>query len=118
MWICKVIEHIIYQQVMNHLNQNNILVNYQHGFRKGHSCERQLLQTVDEISRAMDNRKQVNVMILDFSKAFDTVPHRRLLEKLSHYGIQQETHGWIQHWLIPRDRREVYLMENRQLKSQ
>lgn len=73
---------------MNYLNKHRILVNY--GFRQGHSCETQVLTTVEEISRAMNNMKQVDIIILDFSNAFDTVPHKRLLEKLSHYGIQQE----------------------------
>lgn len=52
-------------------------------FRKGHSCETQLLTTLEEIARAMVNKKQVDIMILDFFEAFDTVPHKRLLEKLS-----------------------------------
>jgi hypothetical protein len=47
-------------------------------------------------------RKQVDMMILDFSKAFDTVPHRRLLMKLDHYGIRDHTHEWIRQWLTTR----------------
>jgi hypothetical protein len=77
--VCKIMEHIIFSQVVKHLNDNNILVHYQHGFRSGHSCETQLLTTIEDISRTLDMRKQVDMMILDLSKAFDTVPHRRLL---------------------------------------
>jgi retron-type reverse transcriptase len=94
-------EHIIFSQVTKHLNNNNILVHYQHGFRSGHSCETQLLTTIEDISRTLDMRKQVD-MILDFSKAFETVPHRRLLMKLDHYGIRDHTHEWIRQWLTTR----------------
>ena len=92
---------------MKHLNDNNILVHYQHGFRSGHSCETQLLTTIEDISRTLDMRKQVDMMILDFSKAFDTVPHRKLLMKLDHYGIRDHTHEWIRQWLTTRKQRVV-----------
>ena len=55
--VCKIMEHIIFSQVMKHLNDNNILVHYQHGFRSGHSCETQLLTTIEDISRTLDMRK-------------------------------------------------------------
>jgi hypothetical protein len=55
-----------WRKVMKHLNDNNILVYYQHGFRSGHSCETQLLTTIEDISRTLDMRKQVDMMILDF----------------------------------------------------
>ena len=77
--ICKTMEHILYHHIMAHLEQLNILKDYQHGFRKGRSCETQLIITVDEIAKSLDNRSQVDLLILDFSKAFDTVPHARLL---------------------------------------
>jgi hypothetical protein len=56
-------EHIIFSQVMKHLNDNNILVHYQHGFRSGHSCETQLLTTIEEISKTLDMRKQVDSVL-------------------------------------------------------
>jgi hypothetical protein len=105
--VCKIMEHIIFSQVMKHLNDNNILVHYHHGFRSGHSCETQLLTTIEDISRTLDMGKQVDMMILDFSKAFDTVPHRRLLMKLDHDGIRDHTHEWIRQWLTTRKQRVV-----------
>jgi hypothetical protein len=54
-----------------------------------------------------DMRKQVDMMILDFSKAFHTVPHRRLLMKLDHYEIRDHTHEWIRQWLTTRKQRVV-----------
>ena len=75
--ICsKVLEHIIYHNIMNHLNNNNILIENQHGFRANHSCVTQLLTLTEDISYALDHRKQVDVILLDFAKAFDTVPHQ------------------------------------------
>ena len=59
---------------MKHLDQKNILEKFQHGFRANHSCETQLLNTVDNLSRRLDMRT-TDLLILDFSKAFDTVPH-------------------------------------------
>jgi hypothetical protein len=54
---------------MKHLNDNNILVHYHHGFRSDHSCKTQLLTTIEDISRTLDMRKQVDMMILDDTRA-------------------------------------------------
>ena len=58
---------------MSHLGNHNILVDYQHGFRKGRSCETQLINAIEDLSRSLNNRNQTGMLILDFSKAFDTV---------------------------------------------
>ncbi|KAI8491386.1 hypothetical protein Bbelb_310190 [Branchiostoma belcheri] len=70
-----------------------------HGFRKAHSCETQLLLTVDDLVSAHDNKLQVDMGILDFSRAFDTVPHERLVSKLAHYGIRGPILDWIRSFL-------------------
>ena len=98
-------EHIVFSQIMNHLDDKNI--NFQHGFRSNHSCETQLLNTVEELSRRLDHRQTTDVLILDFSKAFDTVPHKRLLHKIQHYGIAGSTNKWIESWLCHRQQRVV-----------
>ena len=64
---------------MNHVDLNSILVDFQHGFRALHSCETQLITTVEDLARDLDAKKQVDLLILDFSKAFDVVPHGRLI---------------------------------------
>ena len=64
-------------------------------FRQGCSCKTQLASVAEEISHNLDQQKQINLIFLDFCKAFDTMPHHCLLLKLSSYGIQSKTHCWI-----------------------
>jgi len=97
----------MYHHIAEHLNAKNILINEQFGFRAGHSCEAQLISVVEDIKLAMDNTSQVDIIFIDFRKAFDTVPHCRLLNKLYHYGIQGKTHDWIKLWLTQRIQRVV-----------
>ena len=78
----KVLEHIIYKQIMDHLEGNHILVPFQHGFRKRHSYETQLVSSIEDLTRHLDKWDQLDLLILDFSKAFDKVEHKRLLYKL------------------------------------
>ena len=91
---------------MNHLmiNLNNILIDNQLGFRANHSC---INYFIEDVSHALDHQKQVDIILLYFSKAFDTVPHHRLLSKLKHYGITNEIYNWIKTWLTQRTQRVV-----------
>ena len=81
---CKLFEHIVCSHIHKHLDSNNILTTLQHGFRSRHSCESQLVTTIHDIMKRFDSKKQFDIAILDFSKAFDTVLHERLLKKLMH----------------------------------
>ena len=99
---CKLLEHIICHHIHEHLDKHSILSSLQHGFRSRHSCESQLLITVHDLGKSYNEKKQVDIAILDFSKAFDKVPHQRLLGKLRHYGITGQTCGWIQAFLSNR----------------
>ena len=80
--VCKSMEHILVSQIMQHLSTYNILSDSHFGFRLKHSCESQLLVTVNDIARAINNNEQVDAAILDFSKAFDKVAHKHLIYKL------------------------------------
>ena len=73
---------------MKHLEFNNILPNTQFGFKSLHSCETQLLISIDDLARALNNTLQIDCGILDFAKVFNRVPHLRLLHKLEFYNIR------------------------------
>ncbi|XP_071500419.1 uncharacterized protein [Diadema antillarum] len=96
-------------QIINHLESNNILSKKQHGFRKHHSCESQLLLTIHDLAKGLDNKQQIDAVLLDFSKAFDKVPHERLLRKLALYGIQGNLLRWIRAFL--QDRKQEVVLE-------
>ena len=93
---------IIVSNIMRHLDTNNILTDCQHGFRPRRSCETQLITLVDELVKSHNKGKHHDLAILDFSKAFDRVPHERLLRKLDHHGIHGKTLDWIGVFLTDR----------------
>ena len=105
--ICKLLEHVIHHHIMNHLDQFNILYDKQHGFRKGLSCETQLTGLINDLAQIVDSRSQADLIIMDFSKAFDTVPHNRLLVKLQNAGIRNNILTWIESFLTKRHQRVV-----------
>ena len=72
-------EHIIASNLTKHLNKNIFLYDLQHGFREKRSCEIQLIQLVDELVRGLSQGYQTDLILLDFSKAFDKVSHTKLL---------------------------------------
>ena len=92
---------------MNHLDTHNILTDKQHGFRPKRSTESQLIITYHDIARLLNRLDvtQVDAIVLDFAKAFDKVPHRRLILKLRHYGITGPTLHWITAFLSNRTQR-------------
>jgi len=104
---CKIMEHVITSHIMKHGETNNILYPLQHGFRKARSCETQLLEFTDNISINMEQGKQTDVLVMDFSKAFDKVSHGLLIHKLHQYGIQGKTNAWIQAFLSGRSQSVV-----------
>ena len=104
---CKLQEHIIVSSTLKHLEHHKILTDCQHGFRARRSCETQLVTLCHEIAESLDKDKQTDMIILDFSKAFDRVPHQRLRIKLRHYGIQGTTFKWIQSFLSSRNQQVV-----------
>ena len=83
---------------MSHFSENKILTPVQHGFRSKHSCQSQHLITTDEFIQNFEGKTQTDVVVLDFSKAFDVVPHQCLLHKRDHYGIRGTTLNWIQNF--------------------
>ena len=98
-------EHIIVSNIWKHLHKHDIILHFQHGFQSGLSCESQLIETVHDWMMALDNKTQTDAILLDFAKAFDKVPHKRLLSKLTSYGITGNTHNWITYFLSNRKQR-------------
>ena len=86
-------------------NQNLIISNYQFGFLKGRSTNLQLLHVLDNWTAALDNRIPTDIILMDFKKAFDTVPHERLLFKLYCYGLRDPLLGWVKSFLTGRSQR-------------
>ena len=87
---------------MKHLEAHGILSDQQYGFRKRRSCESQLILTLQDLAAGMDEGQQIDAILLDFSKAFDKVPHERLAIKLRHYRIRDNLLQWIQRFLQAR----------------
>ena len=79
----------------------------QHGFREKRSCEAQLIMLIDELAKNMQMGKQTDLILLDFSKAFDKVAHEKLLLKLHHYGIRGDTLKWKKDFLDNRKQMEL-----------
>ncbi|XP_038045149.1 uncharacterized protein LOC119719722 [Patiria miniata] len=73
-----------------------------HGFRKYRSCETQLICMLDDLTKGLDSKSQIDVVLLDYEKAFDKVPHRHLLKKVQHYGVRGATLAWISDFLHSR----------------
>ena len=104
---CKVMEHIVTSHVMRHADKYNILYKNQHGFRSKLSCETQLIEFIDDVINNMNSKSQTDVLIMDFSKAFDKVGHDRLLLKLHRYGIKDSLNMWIGAFLHGRTQQVV-----------
>ena len=98
----KLMEHIVLSCIMDHADKNNILYSLQHGFRSSRSCESQLLSFTDDVSKNLNNNSQTDILIMDFSKAFDKVDHSLLCYKLKKYGIRGKINGWIRGFLFNR----------------
>ena len=87
---------------MHHLYSNNLITSHQHGFLPRKSCVTQMLKAVEEWSESLDNENSVDILCLDFKKAFDSVPHTRLLTKLSAYSFRGKLFEWIKTFLTGR----------------
>ena len=103
--ICKVFEGLIRDVIVGHLERNDLLNITQHGFRKGRSCLTNLLTFLEKVTEGLDREENVDVIFLDFAKAFDKVPHERLLRKVRGMGIDGELLRWIEVWLKDRFQR-------------
>ena len=103
--LSKITEKIVYSQIIKHINANMILPSLQSGFRSKHSTCTALTKVLDDIHRNIDNRLASVLVLLDFSKAFDTVQHDLLLSKLKYYNFSQSSVNWFRSYLVNRQQR-------------
>ena len=101
----KLMEKILRDNIYKHLDKQGLIRNSQHGFMPGRSCLTNLLEFFEEVTREIDEGKAVDVVYMDFSKAFDKVPHGRLVKKVQLLGINAGIARWIQQWLNGRSQR-------------
>ena len=103
----KLMESLVRDKLVSHMMENQLFCDTQHGFVPGRSCMTQLLVTLELWSEILDVGDPIDVIYLDFRKAFDTVPHKRLLRKLEAYGIKGDILTWIRNFLSGRRQRVV-----------
>ncbi|KAJ7402711.1 RNA-directed DNA polymerase from mobile element jockey-like protein [Pitangus sulphuratus] len=103
----KVMEKIVLESIEKHLKGNTVIGHSQHGFRRGKSCLPNLISFYDMVTHLADQGKPVDVIFLDFSKAFSTVSHRILLDKLSSTQLDKHIMRWVSNWLTNRTQRAI-----------
>ncbi|KAK4828011.1 LOW QUALITY PROTEIN: hypothetical protein QYF61_022788 [Mycteria americana] len=95
----KVMEQIIVSAITQHVQDNQVIRPFQHGFMKGRSCLTNLISFYDKMTHLVDEGKALDVVYVDFSKAFDTVSHSILPDKLAAHGLDGRTLRWVKNWL-------------------
>ena len=104
---CKILERIIKHHIITYLEHEQLLLPSQHGFRSGRSCLTNLIDFLEYVTNLLDKGKKVSVVYLDFCKAFDKVPHRRLLVSLQNHGLGGSLLRWVETWLLGRKQRVI-----------
>ena len=105
--VVKVLERILKDNINIHLDRYNLIKSSQHGFTHGRSCVSNLLSFLELLTKYIDSGCSCDVVYLDFAKAFDKVPHNRLLVKLRSHGVTGKLADWIECWLSERVQRVV-----------
>ena len=105
--LCKVFESFMKELLLDHLLSHNLLKTSQHGFLPSKSTVTNLIEYLDVLTQHLDQGKVVDVIYLDFAKAFDKVPHQRLMAKLKALGVSGNFLSWIGDWLSDRKQRVV-----------
>lgn len=103
--LCKVMESLIRDRLVDYLIEQELLSEFQHGFIAKRSCTTNLLVALDAWTKYLDTNVPVDAVYLDFAKAFDSVPHQRLIRKLESYGVNSQLLAWISDFLLGRRQR-------------
>ena len=104
---CRLMETMIKEEVVAHLDRHQLIRRSQHGFMRGRSCTSNLLSFLEKVTEAADRGEAMDIVFLDFAKAFDKVPTQRLLRKVRAHGIAGDLYRWIEAWLSERRQRVV-----------
>ena len=102
---CKIMESLIRDHIMSYLLKNKLLSNKQYGFVRGRSTMLKILHMLDKWTNYLENGGQIDAIYTDFEKAFDKVPHKRLISKLKAYKIDSNIIAWIKDFLQGRKHR-------------
>jgi len=105
--LCKVLEIIMNNRLNQHLNSNRIIVSEQYGFRRGNSIENAIFSLTNTILSSLNKKQVVVGLFCDLSKAFDSVNHSFLLQKLLYYGVRETCHNWFKSYLINRQQKVI-----------
>ena len=103
--VCKIYESILRDAIIDHLVKNQLIRDSQHGFLRGRSCLSNLLIFLDKVTECVDRGVDVDVIFFDFAKAFDKVPHARLMNTVRAHGVKGLVANWIENWLKDRKQR-------------
>ena len=115
--LSKILEKLIHKRVYNHLEENILIYNSQYGFWPKHSCENAVGELLSVILKGQENNKSTVAVFLDLSKAFDTLSHPVLLQKLERYGIRGVANDWFRSYLAERELRCKLKNENHETYS-
>ena len=110
----KILERIVHDRCCDFLVKNNVLYQKQYGFRNNHTTYLAVLDFVKEVNKAIDDDKLTVGIFMDLSKAFDTIDHTILLDKLYHYGFRGVSHAWFSDYL---SNRKQYVQFNNTVSS-
>jgi len=103
--VCKILESLVRKGIIEHMNENYLMSEAQHGFREGRSCLTNLLETLEAWTQIIEDGDGIDIAYLDFRKAFDLVSHKHLIYKMSKYGINGNILRWVESFLSNRSQR-------------
>ena len=104
---CKCMEQLIRTHIIHYMKTNTLFSRKQYGFIRGRSTTLQLLKVMEEWTQALDLGNSIDIIYMDFKKAFDKVPHQRLIYKIRALGINEEITLWIKDYLTDRAQKVI-----------
>ena len=110
--LCKVLESKVRDSILEYVEKHELIRESHHGFVENKSCSTDLLEFLEFVTNCVDQGYPIDVIYLDFHKAFDEVPQKRIIIKINALGITYEVVEWIEDWLKDREQRVVLMRSN------